>query len=258
VKRFLLFLSLVGAAVYLLTPPRASPEEEAEAMSAAQAQADHGSGPLITSWGSSLRDLRQERVAWSGSQQLASSEATGSVPGPHKEKKRSQPTRGARSSVPVDGAAAPTIDDIEREAVEWVRTTHAVRARSKASVSSPGLRFYPVGSKAQVVGRENGWVQLLDPRTQERGWVYHSYLASIDGPSAVQPEAASKRPVKVASPRSRKPTRTKPTIRTLDAVKVTKAERRNDRQARRAERRRWFGLFGRRQAQQAWSIGPAR
>jgi hypothetical protein len=123
----------------------------------------------------------------------------------------------------------------------------------------PGLRLCPAGSKAQVVGRKHGWVQLLYPTTQERGWVYHKYLASIDEPSAAQLEAANKPPpVKVASPRSHKPTRTaKPAVRTSETIKMTEAQRRRDRRARRAERRPLFGLFKRRKAQRAWSFGPA-
>ena len=247
-KRLLLFVCLVGAAVYLLTPPRTPPEGAIEVISAAQTEADREvRRSLSSSWGSSLQSLRKEpEVAWANPQQPASSEPTGFVPRPDREKQAAQPTRGAKPSLRVDQASAPTIADTEREAVEWVRLTAAVRARSGASVSSPGLWSYPTGSKAQVVGRANGWVQLLDPTTQERGWVYHAYLAPID---AAQTEAASKPPpVKVVSPTSPKPTRTaKPAVRTSDAVKVRKAERRRGR-----------GLFKRRKARRAWSIGPAR
>jgi len=253
VKRFVLFLLFVGATVYLLSPPRTSTEGPAEGVSTTQTQADAQVSGSLNSWGSSLRSLRQKPdVEWVSDQQANSPEIAGSVPKRYTDKHGSQPKPDAPPSVRVDQASAPTTDHAEREAVEWVRMTQAIRLRSKASVSSPGLRLYPAGSKAQVVGRKNGWVQLLDPTTQERGWVYRRYLASIDGPSAAQPVAASKPPVKVASPRSRKPTRTaKPAVRTLDTIKMTKAQRRRDRRARRAERRL-------RKAQRAWSFGPAR
>jgi Bacterial SH3 domain len=259
VKRFVLFLLFVGAAVYLLTPPRTPPERPTESVSAAQTQADaQVSGPL-NSWGSSLQSLRQEPdVEWASEQQADSPEVVGSVPRRYTDKKGSQPKPDAPPSVRADQASTPTKDDAEQEAVEWVKMTQAVRLRSKASVSSPGLQLYPTGSKAQVVERKNGWVLLLDPTTQERGWVYHRYLASIDGPSAAQPVAASKPPVKVASSRSRKPTRTKPAVRTSDTIQMTEAQRRRDRRAWRAERGPLFGLFKRREAKRAWSLGPAR
>jgi hypothetical protein len=260
VKRLLFILFFVGAAVYLLAPPRAVPEGPKEAVSTAQTQADaQVSGPL-NSWGSSLQSLRQEPdVTWASDQEADSPEITGSAPRRYTDEQGSQPKPGVPPSVRANQASAPTKDDAEREAVEWVRMTQAVRLRSKASVSSPGLRLYPAGSKAQVVGRKHGWVQLLYPRTQERGWVYHRYLASIDEPSAAQLEAANKPPpVKVASPRSHKPTRTaKPAVRTSDTIQMTEAQRRRDRRARRAERGPLFGLFKRRKAQRAWSFGPA-
>jgi len=255
VKRFVLFLFLVGATVYLLTPPRTSPEGSTEAVSTAEMEADaQVSGPLRSSWGSSLQSLRQKTdIEWVSDQHPVPPEATSSAPRRYTDKQESRPTRSAPPSVLADQKSAPTKDDAKREAVEWVRMTRAVRLRSKASVSSPGFRLYPAGSKAQVVGRENGWVQLLNPTTQERGWVYHRYLASIDGPSATQPVAASKPPrVKVASPISRKPTRAaKPAVRISDTIKMTKAQKRRDRRARRVERRL-------RKAQRAWSLGPAR
>jgi hypothetical protein len=224
-----------------------------EAVPTAQRRADaRASGPL-NSWGSSLRSLRQKpEVTWASDHQADSPEIVGSVPRRYTDKTGSQPKPDAPPSVLADQKSALTKDDAEEEVVEWVRMTQAVRLRSKPSVSSPGLRLYPAGSKAQVVGRKNGWLQLLDPTTQERGWVYHRYLASIDGPSAAQLAAASKPPVKVASPRSRKPTRTaESAVRTSDTIKMTKAQKRRDRRARRAERRL-------RKAQRAWSLGPAR
>jgi len=258
VKRFVFFLFLVGATVYLLTPPRTRPEGPTEAVSTAQTQADAQVSGSLNSWGSSLQSLRQKPdVEWASDQQADSPEIAGSVPKRYTDKYGSQPKPDASPSVRVDQASAPTKGDAEQDAVEWVRMTQAVRLRSKASVSSPGLRLYPAGSKAQVVGRKHGWVQLLYPTTQERGWVYHRYLASIDEPSAAQLAAASKPPVKVASPRSRTPTRTaKPAVRTSETIKMTEAQRR-DRRARRAERGPLFGLFKRRKAQQAWSFGPA-
>jgi hypothetical protein len=260
VKRFVLFLFFVGAAVYLLTPPRTPPKGPREAVSTAQTQADAQVSGSLNPWGSSLQSLRQgPHVTWASDQQPDSPGTTASAPRRYADKQGSQLKPEAPPSVHVDQASTPTKDDAERKAVDWVRMTQAVRLRSKASVSSPGLRLYPAGSKAQVVGRKNGWVQLLYPMTQERGWVYHLYLASTVGPSAAQPVAASKPPVKVASPRSRKPARTtKPAVRTSDTIKMTKAQRRRDRRARRAERGPLFGLFKRRKAQRAWSLGYAR
>lgn len=265
-KRFLLLACLVGAAVYVLNLPRTPTEEGELAVSATQTQADNlaaqtqtgneGRGPLRSSWGSNLRSIGQEpEVSKSGSKQPATSETTSHAPRPETENQGSEPTPSAQPSA-LDQASAPVRDDTEREAVEWVKMTQGLRTRSKASLSSPLLRYYPKGSRAQVVGRANGWVQLLDPTTQERGWVYHTYLASIDDPGEMQPKMARKPPtVKVAPPTSRKPISRQPTrtaktaVRTSDAVDVPEAKRRHDQKAWRM-RRRGLGLFGRRKARQ--------
>ena len=67
--------------------------------------------------------------------------------------------------------------------LEWAKVTLAARVHSEASVSSAIIRFYPPGTVLQVVRRENGGLERLDPATQERGWVFEKYLSSIDGPS---------------------------------------------------------------------------
>ena len=54
---------------------------------------------------------------------------------------------------------------------------------------SPSLlcrhRYRP-GTELQLVRRENGWLELLDPVTQERGWIFEKYLISIGAPSPTQ------------------------------------------------------------------------
>lgn len=273
-KRFVLFLLLVGTAVYLFMPQRTPLEGRPEVASTTQNQAisHEASAPLASSWGSSLETLRQEpSAAWATSQKPVPTEVTGSLqtigsaPRHIGEKQGSQPAGQAEPSVERDQASAPTDEDPEREAVQWVKMTTAVKTRSEAAPDSPTLRSYSAGSIARVVGQENGWVQLLDPTTQERGWVYHLYLAAVTPPTAAQLAAAKKpQPVAAASTKPRKPisrkrTRTaKPTIRTSDTVKVTKAKQRRDQKVRRAERRRGLGLFKRRKAQRAWSLGPTR
>jgi hypothetical protein len=272
-KRFVLFVLLVGTAVYLFMPQRKPLEGGPEVISTVQDQAltHDASGPLTSSWGSSLQNSKQDpQVAWASSQQAAPTEITGSIQtvgsGPRhiREKGGSQPAGQAEPSGELDQASAPTNEDPGREAVQWVKMTTAVKTRSAAAIDSPALRSYAAGSIARVVGQENGWIQLLDPTNQEHGWVYHLYLAAVTPPTEAQLAAANKpQPVAAASPKpqkpvSRQPTRTaKPTIRTADPVKVTKAKRAQKRaqKVRRAERRRGFGLFKRRKAQRAWSLG---
>src|SRR6476646_10866808 len=71
---------------------------------------------------------------------------------------------------------------------------------SEASISSPMVRFYSPGSELQVVKREGAWFEVLDPVTQERGWVLDRYLSSI----------ASSTPTQVATESTTQPQSAKP------------------------------------------------
>ena len=62
----------------------------------------------------------------------------------------------------------------------------AAKVHGDASVSSPTLRFYRPGTALQVVSRQNGWVQIIDPASGESGWVFEQYLVPADGPTATQ------------------------------------------------------------------------
>jgi hypothetical protein len=261
-KRLLLSLCLVGAAIYLLIPPRAVPVEEAERISDAQTRANH---PVVRSWGPTLRSLRRKPQALLAASQEPAAPRQNAAYGPSEEAQDSEQTPGAYNpSTSVIKASALALDNSEQEPVEWARVIFAARVHSEASVSSPTIRFYRPGTELQVVRRENSWLELADPVTQERGWVFQKYLVSIDSPSPVQAakEATTEPPpVKVASPKSQKPSGSiKLTARVSDDVEVAKSDRRGDRLARRVERRRGLGLFrfGGRKARAAWSIGPAR
>jgi len=62
----------------------------------------------------------------------------------------------------------------------------AAALHSEGSVSSPTSRIYSPGKELLVVGRADGWFQVSDPVTQERGWIFDKYLSSVDSPSLTQ------------------------------------------------------------------------
>ena len=88
----------------------------------------------------------------------------------------------------------------------------AARVHSAPSVSSPTVRFFAPGTELQVIGRENGWVELFDPATQERGWVFESYVWSTGDFSRAKIASLRKddelaKPTKQALPRSKRQSR---------------------------------------------------
>jgi hypothetical protein len=54
---------------------------------------------------------------------------------------------------------------------------------SGPSISAPTVRFYSVGTELQLTDYQQGWFQVLDPATSQRGWIYEKYyLEAIRGP----------------------------------------------------------------------------
>jgi hypothetical protein len=54
---------------------------------------------------------------------------------------------------------------------------------SGPSVSDPTVGFYSVGTELQLIDHQQGWFQVLDPATLQRGWIYEKYyLEAIRGP----------------------------------------------------------------------------
>ena len=106
-----------------------------------------------------------------------------------------QPTSdndGARSgkrpaSLPITGGSfepsASPVSKGENEEVNWVFVIRGATAHSGPSVSAPTVRFYSVGTELQLIDYQQGWFQVLDPVTSQRGWIYEKYyLEAIRGP----------------------------------------------------------------------------
>lgn len=224
-------LSVIGAALYalLVVTHNVLPDGQADDIVAGQTHPRHQGVRELRSWGPSLPAL-----------------VISQRPSPR------HPQASERTAGPSYKLAAP--DDKmaaletrpEPEPLEWAKVILAARVHSEASVSSSVVRFYRPGIELQVVRRKDGWVQLSDPVTQESGWVFEKYLASIDGPSPTQAateSTAEPLPVPAVLPKSKKPSRS--ASRGSDDVVIAKSNLRRDRWARRADRRHGFGLFGR-------------
>ena len=69
---------------------------------------------------------------------------------------------------------------------QWAEVSLAARVHSAPSVSSPTIRYYRVGKRLKVIGRQSGWITVVDPATSEKGWIYEKYLTRKRGPSQEQ------------------------------------------------------------------------
>jgi len=231
-----LFLSLVGAAIYmaLVVSHDQLPTED----SFTRQRSNVPTGRQLRSWGTDLPSLVSSQAA-----SLTLGEP-GVVPG------SPETAHSGTSAVVANAAEAPTFsqsDDTSYEPIEWAKVKLAARAHSEASISSPTLRFYQPGVALQVIGRENGWVQVTDPSSREGGWVLEQYLAPIDRPTVTQTAMATTSSKALSEPTQAKPvpaakkrTRARPTVRVPEAVALTQFDSRLERHA---EPRRALGLF---------------
>ena len=164
--RLLVSFCLLGAAIYaadiLVPPPRATVASIEPAPTRAR---------QLRSWGTTLSNLPLGHKP-----QLASNPKPAPLP--------------PQQSAAVEDQLATATDGAEQGSVEWTKVATAAKVHSKASVSSPTVKYYPSGTELQVVGRDGGWVGVSDPVTKERGWVFEKYLAAIGGPSPTKTQTA--------------------------------------------------------------------
>jgi hypothetical protein len=86
------------------------------------------------------------------------------------------------ASLPTEPSASP-VPKGENEEANWVFVIRGATVHSGPSVSAPTVRFYSVGTELQLIDYQQGWFQVLDPVTSQRGWIYEKYyLEAIRGP----------------------------------------------------------------------------
>ena len=235
----LLFLSLVGAAIYtaLVVTHDFLPSDRAEDTFTSQRPTDRGVRQL-RSWGSDLPALASSQASL-----LPLHKPAVVVAGPNE----SDPSEYSKSVVrSEEKSTSSQVDGTAYDPIEWAKVILAARVHSEASVSSPTLRFYQPGTALQVVSRENGWLQVADPASQERGWVLEKYLASIEGPTLTQTAMDHRNALseQVAFTGAKKRNRSaKRAPRGSNDVAFAEFSSRNDRWSRRGDRRGGLGLF---------------
>jgi hypothetical protein len=170
--RALFFLIFVGGAIYagLVASHSALTRDDGSFVLAINHPASQLDASPLRSWGTSLQSLRRESRA-----------APQTQPAVDSDKRPVSEAHALAASYSRASADDP---------IGWVKVALAARAHGEASVSSPISHFYRAGSELQVIERRGPWLEVRDPATQERGWVYETYLAMIERPSGTQVAAA--------------------------------------------------------------------
>jgi SH3 domain-containing protein len=257
--RFFLFLCVLGVIAYELLPAPSQPQEGKVAVAASDTHSQNDRA--LRSWGSTLQSLGREADA-----EPAPPEPSSDGTSPQSAPKASNAAVANPSLIPAAAEAPAAMTEASNDAVGWAKIVLPAKGHREPSVSSAITKFYPSGTELQVTARQSGWVQLLDPSTGERGWVFDQYLVSIDSPSQVKTAAkpaAAQVPVKTstAKTRAQRPTlqtaSSQPADETAGNSVAADGDRRLDRLARREARRdRGFFWLFRGRDPVAWSLGP--
>lgn len=75
-------------------------------------------------------------------------------------------------------------DEAADENAMWVKVIRGAMVHSGPSVSAPVVSHFAIGTELHLIDSQQGWFQVFDPTTGERGWVYAKYYVEpIDRPS---------------------------------------------------------------------------
>lgn len=75
----------------------------------------------------------------------------------------------------TEAPAQPAPSDATDANAIWVVVIRGTPVHSGPSVSAPIVSYFAVGKELNLVGSEQGWYQVFDPATSQRGWVFANY-----------------------------------------------------------------------------------
>jgi hypothetical protein len=185
-KAFLIFLAVGGAILYglLAFAHNALQDGKAENSLTAQTQSSHPAAQQLGSWDKYLHDGGPSQKPETP---LATSQLTAALPTQPNPGQSFKPKSVVDPQFVASEDSAPTVEnDSTGQEPERAKVVLAAALHSEGSVSSPTSRIYPPGKDLLVVGRADGWFQVSDPVTQERGWIFEKYLSSVVSPSLTQ------------------------------------------------------------------------
>jgi hypothetical protein len=80
-------------------------------------------------------------------------------------------------SVPLPSRRpVPTAND---DGADWIKALAFVNLRQRPTRSAPAISVVAKGAKLRVMGRKKGWLQVSNPATSERGWIYAANIAAV-------------------------------------------------------------------------------
>ncbi len=104
-------------------------------------------------------------------------EGLGAIGGEDKVANVNVATTVSGHSVPLPSRRpVPTANDDD---ADWIKALAFVNLRQRPTRSAPAISVVAKGAKLRVMGRKKGWLQVSNPATSERGWIYAANIAAV-------------------------------------------------------------------------------
>ena len=65
------------------------------------------------------------------------------------------------------------------DGADWIKALAFVNLRQRPTRSAPANSVVAKGARLRVLGRKKGWLQVSNPATSERGWIYAANIAAV-------------------------------------------------------------------------------
>ena len=84
--------------------------------------------------------------------------------------KAPDPEMSTADAAPVTAQKAKAEDN--GTGAKWVRTSASMNLRKGPSASASIISVVDRGTKLREIARKKGWLQVSNPATSEKGWIY--------------------------------------------------------------------------------------
>ena len=84
---------------------------------------------------------------------------------------------------PQEGGLASARPAEALASAEWVQVVNSVNMRPRPDRSSKTIKVAKQGTKLRVLDRNKSWVQVSDPTTSVKGWVYRRFVKPAEPPA---------------------------------------------------------------------------
>jgi hypothetical protein len=107
----------------------------------------------------------------------------------------------APALAPAAKTPAPQPSEAVDQNAMWVVVIRGAWAHSAPSVSSPLAVHFSPGKELHLIDSQQGWYQVFDPATSQRGWIFAKYyLEPIDRPGQKRVAVQQPQPAVDAAP----------------------------------------------------------